>query len=311
MAAEPALVPHPMTFTPVSQQTQPTLQSQPTLQNQFIQPTQQNQLTLQSQLTEQSQLTLQSQLTQQSRQNPLLHPLPSTVGTESHHSTLRDSFHSEQLLSVPLFCSTHTQLAVVAWGNNTLHQLGVASDAPTSSRPLRLAALSVPRAFPVCIRAGSCHALCLTDEAAVFAWGSNQYGQLGLGADCCDAAIPQCVGVVSGSEAKVAALENTTVVLISCGGYHSACITSDGRVLTWGHGAYGQLGQGLETTTLNAPREVEAVRGKEIVDVICGQNHTLFLSREGRVLACGNNYFGQLGLSAGVDYVTLSLPSDA
>lgn len=76
--------------------------------------------------------------------------------------------------------------------------------------------------------------------------------------------------------------------------------------MTWGHGAYGQLGLGLGTTSMSEPCEVATLRGKEITRVVCGQNHTLFLSRDGHVLVCGNNYFGQLGLPAGMDYVTPS-----
>ena len=106
------------------------------------------------------------------------------------------------------------------------------------------------------------------------------------------------------------ALQGMTVVMVSCGGYHSACLTSDGRVMTWGYGAYGQLGLGLGTTAMSEPCEVAMLHGKEIGRVVCGQNHTLFLSRDGHVLVCGNNYFGQLGLPAGMDYVTPSQKND-
>lgn len=97
------------------------------------------------------------------------------------------------------------------------------------------------------------------------------------------------------------------MVAMSCGGYHSACVTSDGRVFTWGYGAYGQLGQGLDTTVLYEPREVSILRDKNIVSVVCGQSHTVFLSRDGQTYSCGNNYYGQLGLQQGVDYVLVAL----
>lgn len=185
VAAEPAVVPHAMDFTtPVTQS---------------------------------------SQSLQQSQQKPLLRPLPATVGnvnttnsttnstnsttssinsiinTVSTISTLQDSVQNDSLLSVSSSPFSHSQTFVFAWGNNSLHQLGVASDLPTSSHPLQLSTLSVPHAFPVCVSAGSCHALCLTDETAVFAWGNNQYGQLGLGTNHPDTTIPQCVEMTGAS----------------------------------------------------------------------------------------------------------------
>ena len=74
-------------------------------------------------------------------------------------------------------------------------------------------------------------------------------------------------------------------------------------VYTWGEGLYGQLGHGIEVDHLFEPTILSKLVGKEIVNVFCGMNHTMFLSKTGLVYACGNGYYGQLGLQLEIDYV--------
>ena len=51
------------------------------------------------------------------------------------------------------------------------------------------------------------------------------------------------------------------------------------------------------------PAIVTKLRGKDITSIACGQNHSMFLSSSGHVYACGNGYYGQLGLDQEIDYV--------
>lgn len=105
---------------------------------------------------------------------------------------------------------------------------------------------------------------------------------------------------------QIESLKNTIILLIACGGSHSACLSSTGNVYTWGNGSYGQLGQGLDCEMIAEPRIVSKLKGKDIVSIVCGQNHTMFLSSSGLVYACGNGYYGQLGLTQRVDYVEMN-----
>ena len=74
-------------------------------------------------------------------------------------------------------------------------------------------------------------------------------------------------------------------------------------VFTWGEGIYGQLGLGIETKQISHPTIISDLQDKDIVNVFCGQNHSMFLSSTGKVFACGNGYYGQLGLPPQNDYV--------
>jgi len=64
------------------------------------------------------------------------------------------------------------------------------------------------------------------------------------------------------------------VVEVRAGGWHSALITSAGRVLTFGLGDTYRLGHGTEED-LRTPKVVEGFVG---IDVVCGGAHTLILS---------------------------------
>lgn len=53
----------------------------------------------------------------------------------------------------------------------------------------------------------------------------------------------------------IEALKAKRVRDIACGSSHSAAITSNGELYTWGLGEYGRLGHG-DTTTQTRPKQV-------------------------------------------------------
>ena len=81
------------------------------------------------------------------------------------------------------------------------------------------------------IACGESHSLALTDKGEVYTWGGGQLGQLGHG-DCLRQSLPL----------KVANLEEK-IVAISGGKRHSAALTGEGKLYTWGSNEYGQLGR--------------------------------------------------------------------
>lgn len=78
------------------------------------------------------------------------------------------------------------------------------------------------------------HTLALTSTGQVYAWGSNRYGQLGIGsvADTSYSAHPQLIK----------SLNKVIVAGISAGESHSVCFTVSGEVYSWGSNKSGQLG---------------------------------------------------------------------
>jgi alpha-tubulin suppressor-like RCC1 family protein len=101
--------------------------------------------------------------------------------------------------------------------------------------------------------------------------------------------------------APVALLDGSpdfNVVQVSAGGESLAAVTVKGKVFTWGHGFYGELGHGerYEETFNATPKVVSELKDKFVVQVSCGFQHTLFLTEEGDVYACGKIDSGALGI---------------
>eukprot|EP01125_Pyxidicula_operculata_P004047 TRINITY_DN1574_c0_g1_i3.p1 TRINITY_DN1574_c0_g1~~TRINITY_DN1574_c0_g1_i3.p1 ORF type:complete len:2540 (-),score=589.38 TRINITY_DN1574_c0_g1_i3:112-7731(-) len=137
----------------------------------------------------------------------------------------------------------------------------------------------------VSISCGTNHTLIVTSDGALYAFGSNSYGQLGLGPSKEDFAVPQCVEFLSDKK----------VVKVATKGYFSLAITDEGQLYSFGENSYGQLGLGhKENQTL--PQLVASLSGKRVIDASAGMFHSIVLTDDGHVYSFGNNRGGQLGL---------------
>ena len=100
---------------------------------------------------------------------------------------------------------------------------------------------------------------------------------------------------------------------VACGMTHTLCCDTYGRVYSWGENSDGRLGLDdtedrfaptLVACGALAPRGAAAraaakgsVRPAEaVVDVACGWHHSLLITAQGRLLACGEGDKGQLGV---------------
>uniref|UniRef100_A0A8C5K317 Secretion regulating guanine nucleotide exchange factor n=1 Tax=Jaculus jaculus TaxID=51337 RepID=A0A8C5K317_JACJA len=85
---------------------------------------------------------------------------------------------------------------------------------------------------------------------------------------------------------------------ITGGGGHSALVTDDGGLFVCGLNKDGQLGLG-HTEEVLCFTICKPLLGCPIQQVACGWDFTIMLTEEGRVLSCGSNAFGQLGVPHG------------
>uniref|UniRef100_A0A6B2EBN7 HECT-type E3 ubiquitin transferase n=1 Tax=Phlebotomus kandelakii TaxID=1109342 RepID=A0A6B2EBN7_9DIPT len=137
----------------------------------------------------------------------------------------------------------------------------------------------------VAVNSGGKHCLALTSDGEVYSWGEGEDGKLGHG------------NRLSYDRPKlIEALSGVGVVDIACGSAHSACITSQGLVLTWGKGRYGRLGLG-DSEDQTRPKMVEALLGYRAIDIACGSGdaQTLCISDDDNVWSWGDGDYGKLG----------------
>ncbi|CAN8018349.1 unnamed protein product [Ixodes persulcatus] len=165
---------------------------------------------------------------------------------------------------------------------NTEHQLGLDSQEFQHTEPALIRSLTGLQIKQ--LAAGAEHSIALTDKGVAFVWGCGKEGQLGLGTR---PSVPEPL------ELKV----DIRIMSVSAGYYHTAIVSVDGILYTFGERDGGKLGlpKTLCCKRYNKPTEVSTIPGK-IVSVSCGGTHTMALTAEGKVYAFGDGRNGQLGL---------------
>lgn len=127
------------------------------------------------------------------------------------------------------------------------------------------------------VAAGEKHCLALDEEGNVWAWGSNEYYQLGDTGS--SRLVPTKINELSG------------ITKIATGKYTSYAIGSSGEVYSFGQNANGEAGIGsyASKTTVKKSQNIA-----NAVDIKAGENHAVVLMSTGEVYATGSNLYGQL-----------------
>jgi alpha-tubulin suppressor-like RCC1 family protein len=136
----------------------------------------------------------------------------------------------------------------------------------------------------------SSHCIVVTQQNKVYGYGSCACGVLGLGnltAYCTDWTEIQLPPDDSG-EADV------RCVAVACGPRHTLLLRSNGTLLGAGTRDQGRLG--LATTEGCAWKFEKIPLGDRISAIACGREHSVALSRQGKLYVTGSNQWGQLGL---------------
>ncbi|MCX6873797.1 MAG: hypothetical protein NTW21_08310 [Verrucomicrobia bacterium] len=121
-------------------------------------------------------------------------------------------------------------------------------------------------------------------------WGSNSSGTHG------DNNTNSTLGAIA-SVFTDGVMAGRTVVAVATGEFHCLALTSDGRMFGWGREYEGQLARPpiYDEAVPVAVGATGALAGKTVVAIAAGDTQSLALTSEGRVYACGSNYYGQLG----------------
>lgn len=129
------------------------------------------------------------------------------------------------------------------------------------------------------IATGENHTLALQAEGTIVGWGENKNGQLGISPETQRSFVPILI------------LNDEAICKVFAGWSHSAALTKNGEVYTWGSNKYGQLGGQRADTT-----KPEIVAGlKDVEKLSLGSEHNLALCKGGKLFSWGWNEHGNCG----------------
>ncbi|XP_013397514.1 probable E3 ubiquitin-protein ligase HERC4 isoform X1 [Lingula anatina] len=174
--------------------------------------------------------------------------------------------------------------AVFCWGGASQGQLGLGgSEEQKAVQPQQLEVFQGREIQQ--ISCGLEHTLIALKDGSLYSCGSNTYGQLGKEKS-------------SGKPELVGAFETGMVRLIACGAYHNIAVTDSKQVYSWGQNSHGQLGRGEADKNFNrVPRLLKGFSASScVIQVACGDKHTVILTRDGSIFVCGDHSHGQLGM---------------
>lgn len=81
-------------------------------------------------------------------------------------------------------------------------------------------------------------------------------------------------------------------------------INKNQKALCFGHNEKGQCGQD-ELFPYDKPTLIKHLENVSIIQVACGDKHSLFLTDTNEVYACGSNEHGQLGIASRLRHIKM------
>lgn len=128
----------------------------------------------------------------------------------------------------------------------------------------------------------------MTASNKVYAWGDNLFGELGVGNDVVQYETPTDISGQFGGE---------VISKISAGSSHSAAITTNGKVYTWGDNSTGQIGTDVTNPFYyNSPQDITSRFGASSVSsIITPDELSLATTTDGKIFAWGVSQLASAG----------------
>lgn len=145
------------------------------------------------------------------------------------------------------------------------------------------------------------HSLALKSDGTVWAWGSNNFGQLGDNKVAGGHTPVQVHG-----EDNIGFLTN--IIQVVAAGEFSLALKDDGTVWAWGINANGNLGNGSASYEIDVPVQVTGLTN--IIKIAGGTDHAMAIKDDGTVWAWGSDVYGELGNNT-TDYFYFDEPVEA
>mmetsp|Transcript_4270 Transcript_4270/g.7066 ORF Transcript_4270/g.7066 Transcript_4270/m.7066 type:complete len:552 (-) Transcript_4270:174-1829(-) len=136
------------------------------------------------------------------------------------------------------------------------------------------------------ISVGKEHAVATSEGGRCFAWGKNDFGQLGTG-DEENRALPVYTELPY----------ETYIAQVACGGNYTLALEKRGNLWSWGRFQASNFPRLFVDTWCNGyeSKGEMGLKGLKITQVRAGDQHMGVLSKDGKLFTWGYNDFGQLG----------------
>ena len=221
--------------------------------------------------------------------------LTATSEMQSSEITVDVSKWTDVAAGPQFSCALTEAGAGYCWGINGRGQLGDGSN-KTRTRPVRLDPGSNRKELPPFseVEAGLRTACAITKkqgmmDKAIYCWGSNQVGQLGIG------------GQPGGSKQVPTKVTTGNFVDLGAGYTHTCAVDDQGNAFCWGGNGCGQIGggspMGCGSNRIGAsPSPTPVQGGHSFKSISAGERHTCGLTKQGKVYCWGQTIDGQLGV---------------
>ncbi len=181
-------------------------------------------------------------------------------------------------------CAVLDNHKLKCWGGNTSGQLGLGDSETRGDEPGEMGGLLPSVALgtgrtALAVTTGGLHTCALLDDHTVKCWGSNSYGQLGLGDTISRGDGP---GEMGDQLPRVDLGTGRTALAVSAGGRHTCALLDDHTVTCWGRADSGQLGQGDVVVRGDGPGEM----GDQLPRVDLGTGRTATAVEAGNEHVC-------------------------
>jgi alpha-tubulin suppressor-like RCC1 family protein len=190
-------------------------------------------------------------------------------------------------------CGITNSHKLYCWGFNASGQLGIGTSGPGTNQSTPQ--LLTPMTDITNIALGGYHTCAINGSKQLYCWGSNGYGQLGLGATA-NQSTPQLLTSM------------TNIANIALGIYHTCAINSASQLYCWGYNFYGQLGIGTSGTGADNSMPQLLTPMTNIINLALGGYHTCAMNNLNQLYCWGYNQYGQLGLGTSGNGADQSTP---
>jgi alpha-tubulin suppressor-like RCC1 family protein len=172
-----------------------------------------------------------------------------------------------------------------AWGNNINSELGIGRVGGTRIAPTRVKS---DTRF-TSIAAEGWHSLAIDEDGGLWAWGSNQEGQLGD-------------GTTQRRNTPIKIKDGTRFRGIAASSFYSLAIDENGDVWAWGNWSWNRKDGDGKVSVVTTPTKIN--EGYNFTSITTSKVHSLAIDNRGELWGWGYNFYGQLGIGKNYDWKT-------